>query len=253
MIAKDIVSLFGEFAEYREPFVGGGSVFLRTKMTQPDKKCWINDKYRDLYLFWSNAFSNNDALVNEIDLIKKTFTNGKELYDHIVQHAAEMDDLKRGAAFFVMNRISFSGVSFSGGFSQQSFDKRFTESSVDRVSKLKSISNITVTNEDYNVLLNAGGDNVMIYCDPPYLSATDSKLYGKSGDMHVSFDHEKFADDMKKCKHRWIASYDDCEAIRELFSFANIVEFDLSYGMRSGSGDCKVGKELLISNFPLER
>ena len=55
---------------------------------------------------------------------------------------------------------------------------------------------------------------------------------------------------MRNCKHKWLITYDDSEYIRELFSFANIIPWDLTYGMRNITvGSDQKGKELFISNY----
>jgi DNA adenine methylase len=55
---------------------------------------------------------------------------------------------------------------------------------------------------------------------------------------------------MKHCKHKWLITYDDSEYIRDLFSFANIIPWNLTYGMRNitESSD-QIGNELFISNY----
>jgi len=103
---------------------------------------------------------------------------------------------------------------------------------------------------DYSQLINKSGENVFIYLDPPYYSATKSALYGKNGILHKTFDHEKFAENMKRCNHRWLITYDDCEYIRKLFFFSNIFDYDLKYGMRNVTNNSnQIGKELFISNY----
>ena len=62
--------------------------------------------------------------------------------------------------------------------------------------------------------------------------------------LHTSFDHQRFAENMKKCKHLWLITYDDCEEIRKLFSFAYIYPWEIQYGMTA-----KKGKELFITNY----
>lgn len=44
-----IASLIPQFDEFREPFVGGGSVFIHLKQKFPNKKYWINDIYPALF------------------------------------------------------------------------------------------------------------------------------------------------------------------------------------------------------------
>ena len=55
---------------------------------------------------------------------------------------------------------------------------------------------------------------------------------------------------MRNCKHKWLITYDDSDYIRELFSFANIIPWNLTYGMRNVSpGSDQKGEELFISNY----
>ena len=103
---------------------------------------------------------------------------------------------------------------------------------------------------DYEELVKRAGENVFIFLDPPYYSATKSALYGKNGNMHKTFDHIKFAENMKNCTHKWLITYDDSNYIRDLFSFANIIPWELMYGMRNvTAGADQKGKELFISNY----
>ena len=46
---KLISKLLPEFDEYREPFLGGGSIFIYAKQRFPNKKFWVNDLYFELY------------------------------------------------------------------------------------------------------------------------------------------------------------------------------------------------------------
>ena len=112
---------------------------------------------------------------------------------------------------------------------------------------------VLITNFDYEELLKKEGKNVFVFLDPPYYSATKSALYGKNGHLHKSFDHERFAENMKNCRHKWLITYDDSEYIRNLFSFANITTWNLTYGMGNitENSDQK-GKELFISNYALK-
>jgi len=105
---------------------------------------------------------------------------------------------------------------------------------------------------DYEELLKKEGENVFVFLDPPYFSATKSALYGKNGHLHKSFDHKRFAENMKNCRHKWLITYDDSEYVRHLFSFAHITPWNLTYGMRNITEQSdQIGKELFISNYAL--
>ncbi len=248
----DLIStIIPEFDEFREPFLGGGSIFIYTKQRFPSKNFWINDLYFELYKFWEMAQKDVEALINKIYEWRNLFPIGKELHRFLNENLATFNDLERGAAFFIYNRITFSGTSLSGGYSEGAFTGRFTESSIQRLHQFaKVINGSKITNLDYEELVKKDGENVFIFLDPPYYSATKSALYGKNGNLHKSFDHQKFAENMKKCKHKWLITYDDSEYIRDLFSFANIIPWELMYGMRNVTvGADQKGKELFISNY----
>ncbi len=250
---KTIFPLIPEFDEFREPFVGGGSVFIYLKQRHPNKTYWINDLYTNLFHFWKQTQEYPSKLIDQVWSWRDEFKNGRELHRYLLDNIESFDDLKKGAAFFVFNRITFSGTTESGGYSNAAFEKRFTPSSIDRVKLFASIlHNTTITNYDYQEVVEKKGQNVFIFLDPPYYSATKSALYGKNGNMHTAFDHERFADVLKKTNHKWLITYDNCEYIKDLFSFANIEEWNLTYGMRNvNKGGSQVGKELFISNYDL--
>lgn len=247
---KQILPIIPEFDEFREPMVGGGSVFFALKQLYPEKDFWVNDINKELFSFWKICQQNHESLIHEIKKIKKTKNNGKELHLDLLnkENSSEFDKAIR---FFVLNRITFSGLAESGGYSEQAFKSRFTDSSIQRLSKAaKILQDSKITNEDYEKMINSPGKNVFIFLDPPYLSKTKSRLYGKNGDLHEGFDHERFAKVMKGCKHKWLITYDDTPEIRKLFSFANIYEWELQYGMNNYKQKTAAkGKELFISNY----
>lgn len=246
-----ISSLIPHFEEFREPFVGGGSIFIYAKQHFPKRQFWINDLYFELFKFWEIAQKDVKALIAQIYEWKEKFPIGKELYRFLNQNITTFNDIERATAFFIYNRITFSGTSLSGGFSEGAFLGRFTESSISRLYQFsKVIQDTEITNYDYRELVAKAGKNVFVFLDPPYYSATKSALYGKNGNMHKGFNHVEFAQIMQKCQHKWLITYDDSEYIRDLFSFANIIPWNLTYGMRniSKNSDQK-GKEIFISNY----
>lgn len=112
-----------------------------------------------------------------------------------------------------------------------------------------ALQNTRIANRDYSILLREPGEDVFIFLDPPYRSKTTSKLYGKKGNLHTRFDHDRFAQNMRDCPHRWLITYDDCDEIRHSFAFAHIYAWELQYGMNNYmQGKAKKGKELFISN-----
>lgn len=240
--------------EFREPLCGGLnlSLFYGMGFNYIFKASDLN---YELYCFWKYLKSNPNELITILKYIKNTTTNGKALYDKIInRRQSKLSEFERAIDFFVINRISFSGLADSGGYSNESFEKRFTLSSID---KLNMISNILkkfeIYCDDYSYLFELPGDNVFIYADPPYYTQTNSRLYGKSGDLHIGFDHDRFGEFVKKCKHNVLITYDDCEYTRSMYKDFNIYPLELQYSMNNVNSDkCKKGKELIITNYRIK-
>lgn len=246
-----ISKLIPDFNEFREPFVGGGSLFIYLKQRYFQKDFWINDLYKPLFKFWYMCQKDLDGVVDQILKWKEQYRVGKILHKYLRENYSKFNDIEKASAFFILNRITFSGTSESGGYSEQAFKNRFTLSSIGRLKKLKEVLPGTkITDFDYKEIVDTEGDNVFVFLDPPYYSSAKSALYGKNGHLHRIFDHIRFAEIMQKCKHKWLITYDDSKFIREIFSFAHIISWDLTYGMRNvNSRSNQIGKELFISNY----
>ena len=242
------------FQEFREPFVGGGAVLFYVLQQRSLLPAWINDLNPELYYFWVQVKTNLAALVEHIWEVKRSSQDGRALFEYLTAiDTTELNPLERAVRFFVLNRITFSGTIESGGYSQASFESRFTDSSIHRLENLQGcLEHTRITNFDYSVLLQEPGDDVFIFLDPPYLSKTHSKLYGKKGKLHTNFDHQRFAQLMSECSHQWLITYDDCETVRHNFNFAHIYPWELQYGMNNyQQGKAEKGQELMITNYPI--
>lgn len=250
---KQMLPIIPPFAEYREAMVGGGSVFFALKQKFPDKKFWINDFNNDLYLFWNYCKVDLKLLVSEVKTKKNKYGDGHKLFFELKNPVTKFTKLQRAVRFFVLNRITFSGTIDCGGNSKEAFEKRFTNSSIERLAVMEPIlKDVLITNYDYEKVIHKSGKNVFIFLDPPYKSASNSKLYGNKGSLHTSFDHERFVRNMKKCKHNWLITYDDSPEVRKSFSFANIYKWELQYGMNNyKQKHVDKGQELFISNYEI--
>ena len=71
-----------EYSEFREPFVGGGSVFLAAKQRK-NADYIINDLNFDLFCFWKHAKENNNSLYEAVKKIKDLEHDGRALFNYI--------------------------------------------------------------------------------------------------------------------------------------------------------------------------
>ena len=251
---KRIMKVIPEsFSEYREPMVGGGSVFLRiNQYKNKNLKIKISDLNYDLYCFWKIIKYYPKLFINDVTEIKNNEKNGKELFISYREQQNNITDYFRGIRFYVLNRISFSGTVDTGGYSQESFQKRFTLSKIQEINHVNNyLKNVEIRYGSYENLLFEKGDDIFIYLDPPYYNA--HALYGKKGNLTKMFDHYRFNKDVNKCKHNWLITYDDNEYIRKLYKNNYIYEWELKYGMSSHNGkNLKVGKEIFISKREID-
>ena len=250
-VAKELLAFFPDFYEYREPFLGGGSVFFQTRTTLDGKSYWVNDLNTNLYCFWISARDTIDQLITEINELREQFAgNGKGLYFHLKNEYQTNSILNTAVRFFILNRITYSGLTDSGGYSNESFQKRFTDSSIEKLRRISVLlQNTVITNLDYSRMLVQDGEKVFLFLDPPYYSQRVSKLYGNNGDLHVQFDHQLFAESVTNCKHNWLITYDDNPYIRSLYQDYYITDWSLQYGMNRSNGITKRGHELIITNY----
>ena len=244
------------FEEYREPFVGGGSFFIYLKQKRPDLKIWINDLNPELYYFWKYAQIDAEKLAKDVTRIKRRRTNGQKLFKELIRVDVEsLTEFERAVRFFVLNRITFSGVVESGGYSQLAFETRFTESSIERLANIgKILDGIRITQSDYRILLAKSDKVVFTFLDPPYFKATKSRLYGRNGILHTNFNHAEFAKSVEQCEHSWLITYDASSEIRANFPSANVIEWELQYGMNNyKQGKAEKGSELFIANYNMQK
>lgn len=247
-----------DFKIYKEPFFGGGSVGIYISQIMNNIRIDVNDLNYELYCFWQSLKIHPNKLIEGIIELKNRFKNGKDLYNFILyRRESNLSILERGIDFFILNRITFSGIVDSGGFSQKAYESRFTTSSIDRLKNThKIIKNFNFSSDNFFNLIDIDTKNqkeTFIFLDPPYYSSVKSKLYGKKGILHLNFNHKNLRDYLYKIKSKFLLTYDNCEFIRELYKDFYTLEWNLQYGMNNYKQvKADIGKELLISNYELK-
>lgn len=239
--------------EYREPFVGGGSVYLHAKTIDFAESYWINDKFKELISFWQTVQDpvSCKQLQQDLEKLRSSFKSAEEIKEYFLTVRKESPEnaYREAFLFFFFNRVTFSGTTRAGGFSSSASLRRFTASSIERLSPMpNALFSTQITNLDFEEVIRKPGKEVFLFLDPPYYTA--SKLYGHGGSLH-SFDHESMAKSLKNTTHRFLITYDDCDDIRELYSWAKVKTWSLQYGMNNCNAlnTSKVGFELFITNY----
>ena len=246
------------YDEFREPFLGGGSVAIYITKKYPYLDIWVNDLYEPLVNFWQQLQMFGNDLKNELidcklayntpELAKELFLKSKEN----INDESETN-FNRAVAFYIVNKCSFSGLTESSSFSGQASNSNFSLRGIEKLPEYsKLIASWRITNYSYDYLMD-GNKGAFMYLDPPY--DIKDNLYGNKGSMHKRFDHDKFAADCDTNNMDQLISYNSDQLVKDRFKNWNAAEFDLTYTMRSVGEymrEQKQRKELLLFNYGIE-
>ena len=277
-----------DVTEFRDAVVGGGSVFVAAKEKYRNATFWINDAYYNLYNCWIVLRDDGETLSDMLltlkndhredmskadlkseiekkglvgkeksDFIRSKTTKAAELFLNCKHAISKSSYLDRAAYFYVLNKCSFSELTEQGTFSPQASIQIFSQAGVERLSEVsKMLAGVRITNDDYSTCFEGDHPGCFIFMDPPYDIGKQNTLYGKDGTMHSTFMHQRFADECRNIKSKFMITYNNSDIIRSRFQEYNCEPWSLKYGMRiveNEDGDLKAKNhkenELLITNY----
>ena len=244
--------------EYREPFLGGGSVAIEITKRYPHIEIWVNDLYEPLYNFWFELQHDGEKLQNELLSLKEVHCNqdsARCLFQEMKEiiNDEEKSNFDRALAFYIVNKCSFSGLTESSSFSAQASDSNFSIRGIERLVEYQElIQHWTITNLTYERMLINDWDNkrIFTYMDPPY--DIKDNLYGRKGGMHKKFDHDDFAKNCDEYTSPLLISYNSSQIVKDRFKEWTVAEFAHTYTMRSVGCyniDQASRKELVLLNY----
>lgn len=238
---------------YLEPYAGGAGAALRLLFEEYVESITINDADLRIRCFWIAITKHTDAFLG---LLENVEVNIEEWYRQreVYRNCDLRKVLKVGFATFFLNRTNRSGIIHNsgpiGGYDQTGnykIDARFNrEQLARRIQRIGIYSDrIRVDGIDGLSLLKKTNQNwlyskrTFVYLDPPY--------YGKGANLYMNpFTHKhhvQLAEYLRSPKNfPWIMTYDNVEAIKELYKRFPQFGFSLSYS----AYERRRGQELLI-------
>ena len=244
--------------------VGGGGIFFNI---DPSKKRWINDIDENLISVYVALRDNPEEFIEKCreiephkssELLPPPRYNDrlKKIFDDIANDDAACQALR----YFIINRLGWAGrVRYD--IKSRLYFSNYNGWNIVKTNKLENaaeiLRDVKITCKTYEDLLYADGKDVFIYIDPPYykntLLANSSKLYRHNFSID---DHIKLAENIKKCQHMILISYDNDDFIKSLYDGFYIEEISWTYsGTSSAPGASKTkkkGQELLITNYEVK-
>ena len=246
-----------DYTEFREPFLGGGSVAIEIGKRYPHINIWVNDLYEPLYNFWKVLQVDGQELRDRIFQLKMDNpepSSAKKLFLDAKDYLAKPvgDAIDRAVSFYVVNKCSFSGLTENSAFSKQASESNFSINGIDKLQEYSlMIKNWKITNLSYERMLSDDLDS-FLYLDPPY--EIKSHLYGRKGDMHKEFNHDQFASWCDDYKSPILISYNSSQLIKDRFDGWTVAEFAHTYTMRSTgcyNKEQASRKELVLMNYEM--
>ena len=251
-----------EYDQFREPFLGGGSVAIHITKKYPNLKIWVNDLYEPLVNFWQQVQMFGVDMKDNLTNLKSYHHNEERARELFLSSKDTLNDVKasafdRACAFYIVNKCSFSGLTESSSFSKQASVSNFSLRGIEKLPGYQNlITKWKITNYSYDYIMKDDSvNNPFLYLDPPY--DIKDNLYGNKGSMHKGFDHDRFAAECNDCSHTQLISYNSDQLVKDRFADPKwkAAEFDLTYTMRSVGEymrDQQKRKELLIFNYGTE-
>lgn len=250
----------GRQYEYVEPFFGGGAIGFSVIPSFLDiKRAWLNDIDQNLFCVWNAVLFYPEELKEQIIRFKPKvedfYIYKKQLLSQCKEFIKE-EILKRAFMKIVIHQISFSGLGVKsgsplGGRTQNSkykIDCRWNPKRL--IKKIDETRKILLrvplkysifTDFDFKKVLENVDEYSFLYLDPPYFKKGEG-LY-----QHVFSveDHLHLSSLLQETEARWVLSYDNCEEVRRLYSWANISDLKTTYTVNSSS--TRKDTELIIT------
>ncbi len=254
VIIKRILAHFDDRGdrEYREPFLGGGSVAMAVLTDPRVHRAWLNDFDVGLMALWSSVQTRPEELCAAIRSFVPSVQEFHRLKSLFLQASREQllstDIVELGTAKLGLHRISFSGLgAMSGGplggrnggakicsrWNPDELCRRMW-----RLHHLMSAKDVRVSSVDFAEVVAVPG-RCAIFADPPYY-AMGNGLYQHG---FTDADHIRLAESLKRSVQPWLLSYDDHQRIHDLYRFATIEEIHTRYSLTGSS----MRQELLIA------
>jgi DNA adenine methylase len=235
--------------EYREPLVGGGTVFFAKPKV---KHNWINDLHSELIITYK-IMADPKSREKLVQMLSNEVAS-KERHSEVLKFQPK-NDLEIAYKYFYLNRTSFSGkmkTPYWGYRPMRSLPpNRWYERIIPCGQKLEDVK---ITNYDFEQVILAPpmGKTTLLFIDPPYFRSQQEDHYVCSFKHN---DHLRLVKILRNTPHKFFLTYDDCEEIRELYDWAYIYSVQFYYRLdnsHDSNGKRQLGSELVITNYPLD-
>lgn len=232
--------------EYREPFMGGGSVFF----TKPKSKYNVlNDIDSDLTTTYK-VMQDPEQREQLVKLVSSETASPERWKE--VREIQPTTDLEKAFKFYYLNRTSFSGKLSSPAWGYREKRSLPPDRWSERILPCgKLLEGTEIYNTDFEDIIRmpAKGKSVLMFIDPPYYKPQKHKHYRNGFDEN---DHIRLAECLRATPYNFFLTYEDAPEIREMYNWAHIYGLEFTYRVDNSvvqNGSRMKGTEIVVTNY----
>jgi len=190
-----------EFANYHEPFLGGGAVFfeLYARGYLKDKKVYLSDINSELINTYNVVKNYPLDLISNLEIYKEKHSQDFYYKTRALDREDEffkISELERATRFIYLNKTCFNGLYRVNkkGYFNTPIGSYKNPNIVDRdtiLSASEALQNAIISNKPFDEVVHNATKNDLVYFDPPYypLNVTSS---------FTAYNENDFLDDKQK-------------------------------------------------------
>jgi len=171
-----------DFADYYEPFVGGGAMFFDLQLNSPGHRSYISDSNGRLMSTYGAVKDELEEVVKNLELYKKAHdVRGKDFY-YEARESIPQEIPKLAAWMIFMNKTCFNGlyrVNKGGAFNVpygKYADPKILD--LDNLSSCsKALQSCYVMHGDFRQILDEPVEGDLVYIDPPYIPVSETSNF----------------------------------------------------------------------------
>lgn len=239
LLRKKILEQFPEKGTYKRYIeVFGGAAWLLFAQEKHAELEVYNDVNGNLVNLFRCVKYHPEALQKELEWV---LNSREQFFDAREQmNIRGLTDIQRATRFYIMIQESFGADCRS--FGVRSKDMRKKLETFPKVAE--RLSKVVIENQDFEKIIKTyDRKEALFYLDPPYYDA--EKYYP---DRFNPEDHERLRNVLSTIKGKFIVSYNDLSAIRDLYNGYKIVDVDRPDNLVAKK-ESRRYKEVIIKNF----
>lgn len=249
------------FANYHEPFLGGGAFFFKLYRDSKFEHARISDLNSELIDVYCAI---RDRLEDVIKELSKYPHDEKFYYQLRAKNPLELSLSARAARMIYLNKTGYNGLyrvnrngRFNVPFGKYKNPKYLDKDNLEAVSQ--ALQKVDIHNASFETVLDYAKAGDLVYFDPPYVPVSQTASFTSYQANGFSIEDQRRLRDvcieLTKRNVFIILSNSDTETVRNLFS---PYSFEICEVLANRAINCngkRRGKmtELIITNYPTEK